>query len=1149
MRAALRIACVFLALAAGTAWGLSPRVAVCTPAGAPPKLDGKLDDACWQTAGAATDFLLDSGKGFPSDRTTARLCFDGDFLYVGLECMESDYGSVKALVRNHDGSVDSDDDIEIFLDTSRDRRSFHQFLFNTVEARGDLLSGNAAWDCDWTARVAKAADRWTAEVAIPLQALGGAKVGDEWGFNIGRGQPLKRAWASFAGATGRWNNPAEFATLKFAAKAEGEGRLFPAPSAVEGEGAGTVRVYTLHPERGLDLLRLPKPGEEYLAAFATPGEAVPFTFHVLNLDPKNAAAATISATSFTGPAGKLDVPDSSFLYLYPKMAGDYMWEFLGPGRAIKVEAGQRGGFWLDFTVPADAKPGVYATTVTLEVNVGGKPAKETRALKLLVLPFTLEANPTSCGFHYPKERDPGQVRESLRLMREHGMTTFAPYGDWGGDRGVAEYINLHKEFGFTGKLIYADSVMYIGDQLGRAMKLPTRGPKLRDSHRTWEINDDYKRRYVAEVKKYFDAAKAAGRPDVSFSIGDELTSDGFYGAQHLAERAQALRAGLPDINLTTDANGYKEVIGASKSLTCIGINDGWSGPDNHNPNIKLITEKVLNEIKANGCVPEFVNTGMGRYMFGLYLWRMSRWGIASKIEWIWHSDRMEPGWLNVHRENGRTFVTVALKQSRMGTYDARYAATLDALARKTGDARAQQLLADVTSHIPIALAEARADGWSPARCDAARWMIAKEIMRLTGPSAGVAPDAGAPAAPAIAFRGDWRTVPAEKNFVRHVSRTFTAYRHDPAGWKNAEVIRGAYRDSDLSLVEGMMEVRAMYDNEGVRLAVDSHEPSPGKIAAGTRGDDDPNLWQVDDIEIFVAPGKTGEYYHLVYDVKGTKSDWKKQDIAWNGEWKVIYSRLEGNTWKSEVSLPFAVFGGKDKPWGLMVGRGSPTRNEYFGIMPIKGSWHDVSQFGTLEFGEPKPYVDSVEFSRLEVGKNTVTVAVTNPTAQDLPAKVWLVYPGGATTVDVPAMEPGKSAKVPLEFNIATPGMHEIEVKLTSPVEAPFDREVFSARVDELMTLALDPDAVFSGALTRSGTVALGLPKEKLGDYALEIALAGMGGSVTVDRLAGNRLAFELTLPNLPEGKYRLVATLRPKAGAAAQKRVDLFVTRGPDYGK
>jgi hypothetical protein len=902
---------------------------------------------------------------------------------------------------------------------------------------------------------------------------------------------------------------------------------------------------------GLNLVALPKPGEEYLAAFGTPGETVPFTFHVLNLDPKTPASVTISAASFTGPAGKLDVPDSSFFYLYPKMAGDYMWEFLGPGRSIKVEAGQRGGFWLDYTVPADAKPGVYSTTVTLDVNVGGKPAKETRALKLRVLPFTLDANPTSCGFHYPKERDREQVLESMKLMRDHGMTTFAPYGNWGGDRGVADYINLHKQFGFTGKLIYADGVMYIGDQLGRDMKMPTRGPKLRDSHRTWEINDAYKQRYVAAVKKYFDEAKAAGRPDVSFSIGDELTSDGIWGATHLAERAKALREGLPDINLTTDANGYQEAIRASKSLTCIGINDGWSGPDNHNGNIRLITEKVLSEIKANGCKPEFVNTGMGRYMFGLYLWRMTNWGVASKIEWIWHSDRMEPAWLNVHREGGKTFVTVALKQSRMGTIDARYAATLENLIKADPNSErarhAVPLLESITSHIPIALAEARADDWSPARCDAVRWMLAKEILRLKG--APIA-EAAAPVAAAFAVDPAWQTVPLESKFVRHTSRTFAAYRHDLVGWNRAEVIRGAYRDSDLSLVEGMMEVRPMSNNWGVFLAIDSHEPSPEKIAAGTKGNDDPNLWQVDDIEIFVDPGKTGEYYHLVYDVKGTKSDWKKQDIAWNGEWKVIHSGLEGKVWRSEVYLPFATFGGKDKPWAIMVGRGSPTRNEYFGIMPIKGSWHDVAQFGTLEFGEPKPYIDTVDFSRLEVGKNTVTVAVTNPTAAKIDAKVWLTYPGGASTADVKGIEPGKTAKAPLDFSIAAPGEHEIEVKLVSPVEVPFDREVFSARVDELLTATLAHDSVFSGDAKRTLNVAINLPKEKLADAALTLELAGqgfVGARHAMPALSGNRASLALALPSLREGKYTLTATLSTKGAPVAKKQVDLFVTNGPAY--
>ncbi len=1135
-----------LVLLASSAWGISPRVAVCTPAAAAPVIDGKLNDACWKTAGVATDFLLDSGEGLPANRTTAKLCFDKDFLYIGVEGMENDWDTVKSLIRDHDGHVDQDDDIEIFFDPACDRKSYMHFMFNMLGTRADLMNGSEAWDCDWKVAIDKQADRWTAEVAIPLKALGGAKLGDTWGFNIGRGQPLKKAYASFACITGKWGNASAFATLKFAAESKGEGSLFAA-------GAEGVQTFALPPEQGFDLVRLPKPGEEYLNAFGTPGETVPYTFHALNLEAKTPAVVSIAATPFTGPAGTLDVPESAFLVLNPKLAGGPMWDFIGPGREITVQPGQRGGFWLDFTAPADAKPGLYTSKVTLTINGKGRPATQERTVKLLVLPFTLDANPCSCGFHYPKDRTPEQVRESLKLMRENGMTTFAPYGNWGGSRGVGDYVKLHDEFGFTGKLIYADDVMYIGDRLAGQMGLPHRGPKLRDSNRTWEINDEYKKRYVAEVRRFYDAAKAAGRPDVSFSIGDELTSDGFYGAQHLIDRARALREGLPEANLTSDIIGYKEALGAAHYLNAIGINDGWSGPDNHNGNIRLINTKVLGEIKALGCKPELVNMGMGRYPFGFYLWRMTNWGIASKIEWIWSSERFEPAWLNIWRNEGKTWVTVALKQSRSGTYDARYAATLDALAKKAGDAKAAQLLADITSR--IAVEDSHGEGWTPERCDAARWMIAKEIMRLKGSSVGVAANAAAlagefKAAPA------WETVALEKKFVRHVSRTFAAApvtaapvldgKLDDACWKNAQVVRGAYNDTDLSLVEGMMDVRAVYTDQGLYLGITSHEPAVAKMSFGSRGNEDSELWQVDDMEIFVDPARTGDYFQLVFDAKGTKTDYKGHDIKWNGEWQVK-CRLDGDTWTAEAFLPFETFGGKDKPWGIFVGRGSPTRNEYYGIAPIKGNWSDTKQFATLEFAAPKPYVDSVDFSRLEVGKNTVAVVVTNPTAAKVSGRVWLTYPGGASSEEVKDLAPGATAKTPLDFSITSPGEHPIEVKFVGPAEAAFDRESFVARVDELMTASLAPESVFSGVSKRTLNVAFNIPKEKLKDYALTVDVAGAKQTLA---LAGNRGAVTLDLPTLKEGKYAVTVSLglaNGTAPATAEKKLDFFVTHGPAY--
>ncbi|MFB3891395.1 MAG: sugar-binding protein [Phycisphaerae bacterium] len=1184
------------ALAAGKRPG---RVAECTPAASAPKIDGKLDDDCWKTAPVMTDFLLDSGQGIAPDATAVKACFDKDNLYLGIDCPESDMSAIKATVKQDGGEIYVDDDIEIFFDPANDKKTCYQLAFNTLAARSQTLNGGQ-WACDWKVAVAKEKDRWTAEAAIPLKVLGEAKVGSSWGFNIGRGQPGRHIFASFAGITGKWSAPAQFATLKFVEKATGVGKLF--------EKRQGVRVWALPPQQALDLLNLPeglKEGQpnEGQSAFGTPGEVVPYTVHVLNLEASTPVKFMASATEFTGPDGaKLPVPASSWLYLSAKMAGGYATELLGEGDTVTVPAGQRGGFWLDFRIPADAKPGLYTGGISL---TGYAPSHMWSVpLRLLVLPFTLDANPTSCGFHTPKDRDDKMLQESMKLMREHGMTTFAPYGGWGGVGGVSKYVELRKQYGFAGKAIYADTCMYVGDTLARDLKLPKQGPASLQKGRCFVANDEFKKRYVAEMKKYYDEAVRVGAPDMSFSIGDELTNDGYYAALHSIDRARILREGLPKMVLTTDTNGYTEAVGCSKYLNCVGVNDGWDGPDNHNGGRRILTPPVMKEIRDNGCGIEFVNTGTDRFPYGLYLWRMTNWGVQSKIEWIWHSDRHEPGWLNVWREEvadgkptgkhiieskppaqWKTFVTVALKFSRMGTYDTRYMATLEKLVKETGDAAAKAFLDDVTAQIPIALAESRQAGWEAQRCDVVRWQAAEHIMRIKKTAVGVA--AARPAAAgelALDPASKWSTAEPDRKFIRHKARTISCAAVDEApamdgklddkAWAAAQLVTGAYRDSDLSLVEGMMTLRAVYTDAGVYLGIASVEPQPEKMAFSAKGDGDPNLWQADDIEIFVQtdPKPGADYYHLIYDAKGARSDYKKTELGWKGEWKVA-CRLEGKLWTSTVFLPFASLGSKDQPWRIFVGRGSPTRNEYYGITPIQGSWHDVSQFATMQFapkGAAPAYMHDIEFGALKTGPNTLALKVANPGKEKFDGKVAISLPDGQTAESAVSVAAGKSEAASVPFDLKTAGAVELTVALKDSAGKALDSQTFLAQVPELLALTLDAGSVMTFERTIRGTLAVNLPRGELAGMSLHFQLiwpdAQRRAWQYVDgkgwvknptgyeppkpyraKLEGNRLEFTIKLPDLPEGKYKLTAALTKDGRPVAEKATDVFLADAPSY--
>ncbi|KPJ56842.1 MAG: hypothetical protein AMS16_01745, partial [Planctomycetes bacterium DG_58] len=444
------------------------------------------------------------------------------------------------------------------------------------------------------------------------------------------------------------------------------------------------------------------------------------------------------------------------------------------------------------------------------------------------------------------------------------------------------------------------------------------------------------------------------------------------------------------------------------------------------------------------------------------------------------------------------------------------------------------------------------------RLDTVRWMVAKEIMRLKGKSVGVAAAAPGAAEMNLDPASRWRTEKLEKKFVRHKTRSLACAKVttpptldgklDDAAWKSAEVITGAYRDSDLSLVEGMMTVRTVHTDQGLYLGVTSHEPKPEKLATSTRGNDDPRLWQVDDVEVFIDPGKTGSYYHLIYDSKGTRSDYKKTEITWNGEWQVACT-LEGNQWNSEVFLPFATFGGKDKPWAIFVGRGSPTRGEYYGIMPIQGSWHDVTQFGTLEFKAPQPYVRDVDFGTLQVGTNKVEFMMTNPLSQETVFNATLILGDGRTYPTRVTLFGTSTISIGKPFELRRAGEQQFTLTLTDALGKVLEKETFVAQVPELLSFVLDQGSVFSTSRKRSGAVRLNVPKEKLAEMSLDLELIGVGvyKKLSLPKLGGNRLTFTLEFPELREGKYQLKATLRKGVVPSASKLTTFFVATAPVF--
>lgn len=139
-------------------------------------LDGQLDEADWQRADSVDNFR----QFFPFDsseagaRTTVRVLFDKDFLYVGAICYQPRRYVITSLKR--DFPPGQSDLFSVNLDPFRDKLNGFNFAVSPygVQREGLITNGQeftTNWDNKWYVRVTNVDDRYVVEMAIPFKTL------------------------------------------------------------------------------------------------------------------------------------------------------------------------------------------------------------------------------------------------------------------------------------------------------------------------------------------------------------------------------------------------------------------------------------------------------------------------------------------------------------------------------------------------------------------------------------------------------------------------------------------------------------------------------------------------------------------------------------------------------------------------------------------------------------------------------------------------------------------------------------------------------------------------------------------------------------------------------------------------------------------
>ena len=206
-----------------------PREIEAVRAGQAPVVDGKLDDACWETAERVGDFSVFShAHVMHPEQTTFQVCRDDETLYLAVRGRVNDMEPFKARLADAAGAFKYSRAgvFEIFFETQAGSGAYQQYLLHSNGSKLIVLTRHNALRTanDQLIRSATTLtdDGFLLEAAFPLGILDlEPGVSNAWGFNVNRVHDLYdldfdkdgfySSWSSTRGKA--FGTPEHFGTL------------------------------------------------------------------------------------------------------------------------------------------------------------------------------------------------------------------------------------------------------------------------------------------------------------------------------------------------------------------------------------------------------------------------------------------------------------------------------------------------------------------------------------------------------------------------------------------------------------------------------------------------------------------------------------------------------------------------------------------------------------------------------------------------------------------------------------------------------------------------------------------------------------------------------------------------------------------------
>lgn len=161
---------------------------------ASPKMDGSLDEAIWEKAAVASNFVERNpanGEPIPDSlHTEVKIFYDDSGIYFGAIMKDPEPGKIRKELTERD-AIGNDDFFIILLNGYNDRQQSMQFAVTAAGVQYDAKMTNgredSSWNAVWYSGVQITPAGWTAEFFIPYSELRfPEKKVQTWGLNMER---------------------------------------------------------------------------------------------------------------------------------------------------------------------------------------------------------------------------------------------------------------------------------------------------------------------------------------------------------------------------------------------------------------------------------------------------------------------------------------------------------------------------------------------------------------------------------------------------------------------------------------------------------------------------------------------------------------------------------------------------------------------------------------------------------------------------------------------------------------------------------------------------------------------------------------------------------------------------------------------------